>query len=139
MTRIKVFNLVQQAYEEIVGQGLDTFNAKSAPLDQVAPLSCIATNDLGRVIGGAIGRTWGDMAELQQLWVCEESRNLGIGCRLLEVFEKEVFTREGKLIYLETFSFQALNFYKKSGYQIDLERRGFPSQIKKYYLSKALG
>ena len=139
MTQIKVFNLVQQAYEEIVGQGLDAFNTKSAPLHQVAPLSCIATNDLGRVIGGAIGRTWGDMAELQQLWVCEESRNLGIGCRLLEVFEKEVFTREGKLIYLETFSFQALNFYKKSGYQIDLERRGFPSQIKKYYLSKALG
>jgi ribosomal protein S18 acetylase RimI-like enzyme len=139
MPQIKVSNLVHQEYGETVGQGLDAFNAQSAPLDQVAPVSCIATNDLGSVIGGAIGRTWGDMAELQQLWVREDFRNQGIGRRLLEVFEKEVVTREGKLIYLETFSFQALDFYQKFGYQIDLERSGFPNQIKKYHLSKALG
>jgi hypothetical protein len=38
----------------------------------------IAQNPDGTVVGGAIGRTWGECCELQQLWVSAELRSTGI-------------------------------------------------------------
>jgi hypothetical protein len=40
----------------------------------VRPPCCIARNSEGSVIGGAVGRTWGDCCELQQLWVDQQQR-----------------------------------------------------------------
>src|SRR4029453_6984944 len=58
----------------IVDRGLDAFNGDSARLDGVAYVTCGARNGAGEVIGGAVGRTWGECAELLQLWVAPEHR-----------------------------------------------------------------
>ena len=42
-----------------VDRGLGEANAAAAPLHEVAPLACIASDGDGRVIGGAVGRRWG--------------------------------------------------------------------------------
>jgi GNAT superfamily N-acetyltransferase len=63
----------------IVDRALGEANDAAAPLHEVAPIACIARDREGRVIGGAIGRWWGDCAGLQQLWVHEGSRGRGAG------------------------------------------------------------
>lgn len=52
-----------------VDSGLDGFNAAAAPLHEVRALAVFARDASGAVLGGAIGRHWGEACELQELWV----------------------------------------------------------------------
>ena len=101
----------------VVDGGLGDYNDRAAPLHQVRPLACFARADDGRVIGGAIGRTWGYHAELQQLWVEEAHRGGGVATRIMERFHREADARGCTFFYLETWSFQAEGFYRTLGYE----------------------
>ncbi len=98
----------------------------------------IAQNPDGTVVGGAIGRTWGECCELQQLWVSAELRSTGIGTRLMNAFEQAACSRSCKLVYLDTFSFQAQSFYQSRGYVEVLRTEGFTAGAIKFTLHKWL-
>ena len=66
---ISVHDALPEPETTLVGDGLDASNAAAAPLQQVMPLACCARRASGAVVGGAVGRTWGECCELQQLWV----------------------------------------------------------------------
>ncbi len=67
----------------IVDKGLGDFNVQAAPLHEVQALSCFVRDEAGHVIGGAIGRCWGQLCELQQLWVEASYRGKGLGVGLV--------------------------------------------------------
>ena len=67
----------------LVDHGLGEANDAAAPLHEVRPLSCFARTQAGRVVGGAVGRWWGQCCELQQLWVEPSYRCRGIGTQLI--------------------------------------------------------
>ena len=122
----------------IVDGGLDAFNHDHAPLAAVAHVTCVARDDAGDVIGGAVGRTWGECAELMQLWVAPEQRRQGIGARLVRLFEARAAADGCRTCYLTTFSFQAPRLYRALGYEVAWEVRGFPQGIVKYQMVRAL-
>lgn len=122
----------------VVDQGLDTFNAQAAPLHEVMPLSCFVRDDTGRVVGGAVGRRWGSLCELQQLWVDERHRGAGLGAALMAAFEHRAIAHGCRVCVLETLSFQAPGFYRRLGYRTVLERDDYPHGIHKHYMRKAL-
>ncbi|MES2992561.1 MAG: GNAT family N-acetyltransferase [Pseudomonadota bacterium] len=122
----------------IVDAGLGAANEAAAPLHEVRPLACIARDARGRVIGGAVGRTWGDCAEMQQLWVADAERRRGLGARLVRAFETHAQARGCHRFYLETFSFQAPSLYRKLGYETALAVRGFPHGIAKFTMLREL-
>jgi GNAT superfamily N-acetyltransferase len=122
----------------VVDAGLDEYNIASAPLDDVQSLHVIAQNPDGTVVGGAIGRAWGECCELQQLWVLAELRSTGMGTRLMNAFEQAARSRSCKLVYLETFSFQAPSFYQSRGYVEVLRTEGFTAGAIKFTLHKWL-
>lgn len=107
-----------------VDAGLDAFNAQTALVD-VRPLACLARADDGHVLGGALGRTWGACAELQQLWVQQDRRRAGLGRALLQRFERAAAQRGVRQVYLHTFSFQAPAFYARQGYREALRLSGY--------------
>lgn len=119
----------------LVDEGLGTSNEQAAPIEEVKPLACFARDD-GRVVGGAVGRTWGECCELQQLWVDPDFRKKGVGTLLVREFERGGAGRGCRTFYLDTFSFQALEFYRSLGYQPGLEIAGFPAGITKYVMLK---
>lgn len=108
-------------------------------LSDVRPLHLISSDDTGSTIGGAVGRTWGQCCELQQLWVAAERRQQGIGSQLLESFEREAAARGCALIYLDTFSFQAPSFYALRGYVEVLRVTGYTGGVVKVTLQKKIG
>jgi ribosomal protein S18 acetylase RimI-like enzyme len=124
---------------DAVDQGLGDFNDAAAPLHEVQKLACIARDAAGRVLGGATGRTWGEVAELQMLWVDTTRRRQGLGARLVGQFETAARARGCTLVTLETFSFQAPAFYRALGYTAVHTNTHFPHGLVKYLMEKHLG
>jgi GNAT superfamily N-acetyltransferase len=122
----------------VVDTGIGDFNAAAAPLQEVQPLACFARDDAGTVWGGAVGRTWGRCCELQQLWVHAAQRRRGVGAVLLQRFEQQAGARGCRLVYLETFSFQAPGFYAAQGYRTVLTIEGFGPGLAKLVMQREL-
>jgi ribosomal protein S18 acetylase RimI-like enzyme len=120
----------------IVDAGLEDHNHAAAPLTDVAPLATFAADPSGAVVGGAVGRTWGQCCELLQLWVAADYRSEGVGSRLLREFEGRARERGCRVFYLTTLSFQAPAFYEKHGYDTLARISGYPNGIVKYLMHK---
>jgi GNAT superfamily N-acetyltransferase len=123
----------------VIDTGIGDFNAAAAPLSGVVALMCVARSGADDVVGGAVGRTWGECCELQQLWVAPVLRRTGIGSRLIRLFEDRAIDRGCLVFYLETFTFQAPDFYREHGYASELAIEGFPGGIVKHHMFKRLG
>ncbi len=119
-----------------VDAGLEEHNDAVAPLADVSPMAAFAADPSGKVIGGAIGRTWGRCCELLQLWVTSEHRASGVGSRLLREFEAHARGRGCNVFYLTTLSYQAPDFYRKHGYVVLARISGYPDDIVKYLMHK---
>lgn len=52
------------------------------------------------------------------LWVDENFRENGYGSKLVKKVEDLAVEKGCRFIYLDTFSFQAPEFYKKNGYEV---------------------
>jgi GNAT superfamily N-acetyltransferase len=126
------------AEASIIDAGLDAANRAAAPLDDVRPITCLVRAPSGDVVGGALGRTWGECAELQQLWVAPEHRRNGLGSQLVKLFEARAKARGCRTLYLTTFSFQAPTLYESLGYRSAAELRGFPGSIVKYLMVRTI-
>ena len=123
----------------IVDAGLGSFNDAAAPLHEVRPMACFARTPDGAVIGGAVGRTWGPAAEIQQLWVADAHRHRGVGTALVRAFEARAAERGCRSCYLETLSFQAPGFYAALGYRVVFELRELPHGIVRFTMLREIG
>ena len=134
---IEVFDDPPRDAADLVDGGLGDSNELAAPLHQVRRLASFARVD-GRVVGGAVGRTWGGCAELQQLWVRSELRRQGLGAQLVRAFEQRAAQRGCTLVYLETFSFQAPRLYASLGYEMRHTVGGYAPGIEKHWMVHVL-
>ena len=121
-----------------IDNGLTEFNEQSANLASVRPLHVVARDESGQLIGGLIGRTWGLCCEIQVLWVDESTRQSGVGTTLVRQAEAEAARRECVTAFLETFSFQAPEFYARLGYETKHQIDGMPDGICKSYMLRQL-
>lgn len=119
-----------------VDNGLERHNHAAAPLGEVSPLAVFATDPAGTVVGGAVGRTWGQCCELLQLWVAPEHRSQGVGSRLLQAFEAGARSRGCSTFYLTTLSYQAPEFYRRHGYGVLAQIAGYPDGIVKFLMQR---
>lgn len=72
------------------------------------------------------------------IFVDEQYRHQHIGSALLKKIEHEAKELGAKLIHLETFDFQAKDFYLKAGYEIFGVLENCPGTHTRYYLKKQL-
>jgi GNAT superfamily N-acetyltransferase len=70
------------------------------------------------------------------LWVKEKYRKEGYGSVLLNEVEKIAKEKGCNLVHLDTFDFQAKDFYLKQGYEIFGVLDDCPIEHKRYYMKK---
>ncbi|HEY9636555.1 MAG TPA: GNAT family N-acetyltransferase [Coleofasciculaceae cyanobacterium] len=78
------------------------------------------------LLGGLIGSTYWQWLYIDIFWVHESCRGEGDGDSLLAAAEQEAVRRGCRYAHLDTFSFQAPEFYQKRGYVIFGELPDFP-------------
>lgn len=122
-----------------IEDGLMDFNFNHGPMRDAAQVFACARASEGDLVGGAMGRRWGDYCELQHLWVREDHRGQGLGSQLLAAFEAKAIEHGCRIFILDTFSFQAPAFYERHGYQVLHEMPGFPDKNSKFTMRKELG
>lgn len=88
--------------------------------------------------GGLVGRiAWGWM-HIEILWLGTELRGQGWGAKLLAKAENLARKHGCTGIYLDTFSFQAPEFYLRLGYQVFGKVDDFPQGHCRFFLQKRL-
>ena len=93
-----------------------------------------------KLFGGISGtRLWGNVANIEMLYVDENYRELKVGSSLIDVFVQAVKSHGGYKIQVDTFDFQALEFYKKNSFTVfgQLNDCPNPSNIR-YYLERSV-
>lgn len=130
-------NVTKEDREAIVS-GLVAYNQSQVGIRDSQDLAIVLRNSEGEVVGGVLGASFYGWLHIDILWVHESLRGSGYGQKLLGMAEAEGRERGCGNIYLDTFSFQALPFYKKSGYRVYGELPDFPEGGTRYSLTKAL-
>jgi GNAT superfamily N-acetyltransferase len=128
----------EEAVWELIGKGLDTFNIQQAGEYGVKRI-CFGVQAADESFaGGILGEIFWNWLHIDLLWVKEELRGQGYGHQLLTHMEEEARKLGAKNVFLDTFSFQAPEFYKKHGYRVFGELRDFPLGHQRFFLTKQL-
>ncbi|MDP2562880.1 GNAT family N-acetyltransferase [Psychrobium sp. 1_MG-2023] len=102
------------------------------------PIGCFIRDLEGKLIGGVFGfNSWGWL-NIELVWVDENYRDNDLATKMMEKMEQYSIIEGLSRIKLETGSFQALDFYKKLGFEVYAELDDYPVGQTNYYLKKIL-
>lgn len=105
---------------------------------QHRPLAVFARADSGHVVGGLVGDTVWGWLHVRQLWVTAAERGKGYGKALLRVAEDEAMRQGCRHAWLDTFDFQAREFYQRLGYAVFGSLADFPHQHVRFFMTRVL-
>ncbi|MEU9334992.1 GNAT family N-acetyltransferase [Streptomyces sp. NPDC048290] len=112
---------------------------RAAGQDREAPLQLWALDDTDALVGGLAGHTWAGWLHVSTLWVDERWRGGGVGGALLSEAERVARAERGcRAVRLETWDFQAPEFYRKQGYDVVCVIPDYPVGITEYTFTKRL-
>jgi GNAT superfamily N-acetyltransferase len=128
----------EQSAWGIIGHGIHNYNEELAGDNHFQRLCFVLQTPDQEILGGVFAATYWGWLYVELLWIQAELRGQGYGHRLLTMAEQEARRRGAQHAYLDTFSFQAPDFYKQHGYQVFGELEDFPPGHRRYFLTKNL-
>ncbi len=137
----KIENCKQGDADYIIDR-LVEYNLSKVPAEQNVLFDILdkkITDDNGKIIAGCVAKMYcWNVAYIDTLWVNETYRGKGFGARLLVEVENTAKEKGCYLIHLDTFDFQAKEFYEKHGYEVFGVLENCPAKHCRYYLKKNL-
>lgn len=139
--RIKITSSTKKE-TDYIDNAIAKYNAKQVPFTQEVAfegVNFIAKNEKGDVIGGinAMLYCWG-VLHIDILWVDDNYRSMGVGSKLMQKIHETANKKKCSLIHLDTFDFQAKDFYLKRGFEIFGVLEDCPPGHKRFYMKKSL-
>ena len=93
----------------------------------------------GQIVAGFVAEMYcWKVIYVDMVWVDETCRHQGLGTKLIRELERIALEEGCTLIHLDTFDFQAKDFYIKLGYEVFGVLDGFPGNHCRYFLKKQL-
>ena len=99
---------------------------------------CFVAEDNGEIIGVLTGHAYYNEVHIGDLVVGKDHRRDGIGRKLVEAVEETYKGKNFEKIALTTFGFQAPEFYKKLGYELEFVREDKDPKLSKYFYLKKI-
>ena len=99
----------------------------------------LAVDENGNIIGGCLAEVycWNIMF-IDILWFDEAYRKQGLGSQMLQEMERIAGEKNCTLIHLDTYDFQAKDFYLKHGFEVFGVLEDCPPGHCRYFLKKSL-
>ncbi|POX57087.1 N-acetyltransferase [Streptomyces sp. Ru71] len=139
---------VDKARRDLLRSRLRDTNTAASPVlralrgerERDVPLHLWAMDDTDDLAGGLVGHTWAGWLHITYLWVAAPHRGTGLGSHLLTQAEHLAHTdRSCTAARVETWDFQAPDFYRKQGYEVACTIPDYPPGLTEYTLIKRLG
>lgn len=122
---------------EVVKEGLiDSYEAQFGERDK--ELSIFLKNESGKVYGGIQAMFDSEAIYIEAVWVEENLRKQGYGKQLLAAAEREATEHGCRFSLVDTWDFQAEEFYLKNGYEKIGELKEYWHGHSKLFLRKKL-
>ena len=128
-------------YKQYIDEELYKFNLEHFPKDLSGRYEevCLYLKDDNHIVrGGILSEICWNWLEIHTLMVDEDIIKSCYGSILLGEIEKIARVKECDFIKVDTLSFQALDFYKKHGYEVYGTLDNVGRDFKHYYLKKDL-
>lgn len=128
--------------EDFICDKLVEYNLSQVPAKQEVLFDSLdrkMTDENGNIIAGCIARMYcWNVAYVDILWVDAAYRGKGFGAQLLREVETAATAKGCTLVHLDTFDFQAKEFYEKQGYSVFGVLDDCPQGHCRYYLKKVI-
>jgi len=128
-----------EADREAIMTPLIAYNEALAGPAKYEPLAILLRDS---ATGGSMGGLWGQIyfewLFVELLFVADGARRGGIGSGLLARAEDIARSKGCVGVWLDTFSFQAPEFYRKHGYEVFGTLEDYPTGRQRFYLRKTL-
>ena len=134
---VRLENKASQKAQEI-GKLIRSYNRSQREEAESEPLNLYVEDEKGNLLAGLVAETFGNWLEIKYLFVKEELREQGIGSKLLEQAENEAKNRNCRFAFVNTYQFQAPDFYKSHGYKEVFTLQNYPYTGKRFYYQKDL-
>lgn len=135
--QIGITTQITDADKEELFNGLRRYNHHFIDSESWGQFGVYSRNEAGVMTGGLIASRKGLWLCIDYLWVGEDARSTGLGSKLVRVAEQEGKRAGCRHAQVDTFSFQALPFYVKQGYQLQMSLPDFPEEgMQRHYLTK---
>jgi len=127
---------------DLIIDRLVDYNLSKVPIKQEEPFSWInriIEDNNGHIIAGILSKMYcWNCLYIDSLWVEEGYRKEGLGSKLLMEVEKIAKEKGCYLIHLDTFDFQAKDFYIRYGYEIFGILDECPQEHARYFMKKSI-
>jgi len=137
--RLRVTDVPDDACRNGILGPLVAYNESKTGRSDYRPLIIAIDDSEGRVAGGLWGKTAYDWLFVELLFVPESLRGRGLGSELMKRAEAEALSRGCHSAWLDTFEFQAREFYERVGYTCFAQLPDYPVGSARYFMKKALG
>jgi GNAT superfamily N-acetyltransferase len=104
------------------------------------PVAAYAVDDGGELLGGCVGRIealW-QWLTIDLMWVRDDQRGNGLGRELLTAVEEQARQRGCRWAKLNTWEFQAPDFYSRCGYEVYAREQDYPPGHVNHLMRKSL-
>ena len=134
---LRLENMESEKAREIANQ-IRAYNRSKREEVESEPLNLYLEDEKGNLMAGLVAETFGNWLEIEYLFVKEELRGQGIGSKLLQQAESEAKNRNCRFAFVNTYQFQAPDFYLSHGYKEVFALQDYPYTGKRYYYQKDL-
>lgn len=121
-----------------LSEKLGIFNAMHAGQSQGRLLAVLLHDGNRQLAGGLWAVTSYGWLSIQLFFLPEQLRGLGIGTKMLRMAENEARARSCHSAWLDTYEFQASEFYQRLGYKIFGQLENYPKGFSRFFMSKVL-
>jgi len=135
--KLKLENIKSEKAQELANL-IRAYNRSNREPSKSESLNIYIEDDYGNLIAGMVAETFGYWLEIEYLYVRDDVRRQGLGSKILKMAELESFNRGCKYSFVNTFHFQAPEFYEKHGYKEVFALKEYPYTGKRYYYTKEL-